>query len=58
MFGRVDFTSRPEPPMPTPKLPNATYVERVLTAIESRPFASLVIVVLTVCGTLAACLHK
>ncbi|MFL6628245.1 MAG: hypothetical protein ACJ8G1_17515 [Vitreoscilla sp.] len=44
--------------MPTPKLPNATYVERVLTAIESRPFASLVIVVLTVCGTLAACLHK
>jgi hypothetical protein len=44
--------------MPQTKLPSATYVERVLAAIEGHPFASMVVVMLVLCLTLVACLHK
>ena len=43
--------------MPT-KLPNASYVKRILMAIEERPVGSLVIAVLASFATIAACLHK
>ena len=46
-----------ETAMPT-KLPNASYVKRILMAIEEHPVGSLVVVVLASFATIAACLHK
>jgi len=44
--------------MPTPKLPDPNKFERLLKAIEKHQFASMFLVVMAVCGTLAVCLHK